>query len=105
MGDYWVPDPSWLNATYVIDILLHPFQYAISWTSQLGGVTFIYTVFSLVTILYTYFHFKNALVTGLVAVVLGLLGVSVPEVTMLGFVFLGLGLTAIAYRVLKSLVG
>jgi hypothetical protein len=105
MGDYWVPDASWLNATHVVDVLLHPFQYAISWTSQLGGITFIYTVFSLITILYTYFHFKNALIAGLVAVVLGLVGIAVPEVTMLGYMFLGLGLTAIAYRVLRTLLG
>jgi len=105
MGDHWVPDPSWLDASHVLDVLLHPFQYAVAWTSQLGGITFIYTAFSLITILYTYFHFKNAVVTGLVAVVLGLLGLSVPEVTMLGYMLLGIGLATIAYRVLKALVG
>jgi hypothetical protein len=84
---------------------LHPFQYAIEWTSALGGVTFFYAVFSLSTILYTYFHFKNLLTAGLVAVVLGLLGMSVPEITMLGYMFLGLGFAAIAYRILKSIVG
>jgi len=105
MGDYWVPDGVWLNATYVIDVLLHPFEYAIQWTATLGGITFIYAVFSLITILYTYFHFKNLLIAGLVAVVLGLLGMSVPEITMLGYMFLGLGFATIAYRILKSLVG
>ena len=105
MGDYWVPDGAWLNATYIVDVLLHPFQYAVSWTSQLGGITFIYAVFSLVTILYTYFHFKNSLIAGLVAVVLGLLGMAVPEVTMLGFMMLGIGFATIAYRILKSLIG
>jgi hypothetical protein len=105
MGDYWVPDSAWMNTTYVIDVLLHPFQYAIQWTSQLGGITFFYAVFSLITILYTYFHFKNALIAGLVAVVLGLLGMNIPEVTMFGYALLGLGFAAIAYKILKSLVG
>jgi len=105
MGDYWVPDGVWLNASYIVDVLLHPFQYAVSWTSTLGGITFIYTVFSLITILYTYFHFKNSLIAGLVAVVLGLLGMAVPEVAMLGYMLLGIGLATIAYRVLKALVG
>jgi hypothetical protein len=105
MGDYWVPDGMWLNASYVMDVLLHQFQYAIQWTVALGGITFIYATFSLLTVLYTYFHFKNTLVAGLVAVVLGLLGMNIPEVVMLGYVLLGIGFATIAYRVLRALVG
>ncbi len=100
-NNIWTPGNQWLNATTVLQLLEQPFTTASQWSTVLGGMTFLYGLFSSMTILYTWLHFKHPLPAGLVAVLLGITGQLLPELKMLGFVFLFLGFTAVVYEVLK----
>jgi hypothetical protein len=100
-NNIWTPGSQWLNSTTILQQLQQPFTTASQWTSPLGGVTFMYGLFSLMTILYTWLHFKHPLPAGLVSVLLGITGQLIPELRMLGFIFLFLGFTAVIYEVMR----
>ncbi len=61
MSEVWLPGAQYTNASYLMTALTQPFSYAVSQLAPLGGVTFLYASFSLLTMSYTYLHFKSAL--------------------------------------------
>jgi len=86
-------------------VLTHPFDFLAQQLSSLGGLVFLYAVFSLNAVAYAYMHYKSAYAAGAVALALGLLGVVVPEVAQLGFTLALLGAAAVLYRLFKEVVG
>jgi len=104
-SDVWLPGEDYMNATILMSYLTQPFSYAITQLSPLGGVTFLYASFSLLTMSYTYLHFKSALAGGVVALVLAALGIMVPEVAQIAWFLTALGLISIVYKVIKWVVG
>jgi len=105
MSEPWAPGGEWLDPRHVVDILTKPFAFAAEQLSALGGVQFLYAAFSLMAVAYTYLHYKNAYAAGFVALVLGLLGVTIPELSLLGLLLSLLGVAAVLYRLLKAVVG
>jgi len=94
-----------MNASSLMNYLTHPFSTAINWLSPMGGITFLYASFSLLTMAYTYLHFKSALAGGVVALTLASLGIMVPEVAQVAWFLTALGLISIVYRIIKWVVG
>ncbi|MCI4408962.1 MAG: hypothetical protein JHC26_07700 [Thermofilum sp.] len=105
MSEVWLPGPQYANATYLMTYLTQPFSYAVNQLAPLGGITFLYASFSLLTTAYTYLHFKSALAGGVVALTLASLGIMVPEVAQVAWFLTALGLISITYRIIKWVVG
>jgi len=105
MSEVWLPGEEYRNATRIMEILMRPLDYLKQELAGLGGLQFLYAVFSLATVVYTYQHFKSVLPAGLVALLLGLLGIIVPEVALLGYTLTILGITAVIYRLFKAVAG
>jgi hypothetical protein len=105
MSEVWLPGAQYLNSTYLMNSLTQPFSYAAQQLSQLGGVTFLYASFSLLTTGYTYLHFKSALAAGVVALTLAAVGLMVPEVAQIAWFLTALGLISIGYKIIRWVVG
>jgi len=105
MSEVWLPGTQYMNASFIMSALTQPFSYAASQLAPLGGVTFLYAGFSLLTMSYTYLHFKSALAGGIVALTLAALGIMVPEVAQLAWFLTALGLISIVYKIIKWVVG
>jgi hypothetical protein len=101
----WLPGQDYLNASSLMDYLTHPFSYAVVQLAPLGGITFLYASFSLLTMAYTYLHFKSALSAGVVALTLAAIGIMVPEVAQVAWLLTALGLISIVYKVIRWVVG
>jgi len=101
----WLPGEDYLNASSLMNYLTHPFSTAVNWLSPMGGVTFLYASFSLLTMAYTYLHFKSALAGGVVALTLAALGIMVPEVAQVAWFLTALGLISIVYKIIRWVVG
>jgi len=105
MSEPWSPGGEWLDARHVTEVLTRPFEFAVEQLAALGGVLFLYAAFSLMTVAYTYMHYKSAYAAGFVALILGLLGVVIPELSLLGLLLTLLGVATVVYRLLKAVVG
>jgi len=105
MSEVWLPGSQYTNATYLMTYLTQPFSYAVNQLAPLGGVTFLYASFSLLTTAYTYLHFKSALAGGVVALALASLGIMVPEVAQFAWALTALGLAGIIYKIIRWVVG
>jgi len=105
MSEVWLPGPQYTNATYLMTYLTQPFSYAVTQLAPLGGTTFLYASFSLLTMSYTYLHFKSALAGGVVALTLAALGIMVPEVAQAAWFLTALGLISIVYKIIRWVVG
>jgi len=104
-NDVWLPGEDYTNATTIMNYLTHPFATAGNWLAPLGGATFVYAGFSLLTLAYTYLHFKSALAGGVVALLLASIGLIVPEVAQFAWALTVFGLLSIAYKLIKWGVG
>jgi len=104
-GGVWLPGQDYLNASSLMNYLTHPFSTAVDWLSPLGGITFLYASFSLLTMAYTYLHFKSALAGGVVALTLAAIGIMVPEVAQVAWFLTALGLISITYKIIRWVVG
>jgi multisubunit Na+/H+ antiporter MnhG subunit len=105
MSEVWLPGAQYTNASYLMTALTQPFSYAVSQLTPIGGVTFLYASFSLLTMSYTYLHFKSALAGGVVALTLAAIGIMVPEVAQVAWFLTALGLISIVYKVIRWVVG
>jgi len=106
MGDLWLPIlNTWGNATKILDAILTPFTTASQLASQLGGTQFLYSVFALASVLYTYWHTKDAYPAGAVGLLLGTAGQLLPELRFVSWLVLAVGAALIIYRMGKEMWG
>jgi len=102
MSEVW---RGWDDAGKLLDLLINPFKYAVEWAAPVGGAVFLASLLGLSIALYTWWHTKDALPAGLVAAITGAFIAFIPEVSLAGFLLLAFGGAALAYRLLKTVMG
>ena len=101
MSEVW---RGWWNASRMIDLLQHPFKYAVAWSAPVGGANFITAVLGLAVMLYTWWHTKDALPAGIVTVLLGGVLTLIPELWFSSFLLIGFGGAALAIKFIRSVI-
>jgi len=106
MGDLWLPAfQGWNSTDNIIQALMQPFTTAAQLASALGGAQFLYTVFCLSAIVYSWWHAKDPYPAGVVALILGAVGTLFAELRFWAWLVLGIGAALIVYRIGREMWG
>ena len=99
------PDWSqWTDLARLAEALTRPWRFAAEELAPVGGLSMLSSVFALGTILYVWWHAKDAFPAGVAGVALGLVMLVLPEVRLAAYAALGVGAALIVWRVMRRVV-
>lgn len=94
----------WGDVAKLIDAITRPWKFASEQLAPVGGLPMLSSVFVLGTILYTWWHSKDAFPAGLTGVALGVVMLIFPEIRLAAYAALGMGSALVIWRVMKRVV-